>query len=95
VISAPTITTSRYYMDLDTTQVKEEFNPKELMLNYHFGHHNSSILFLPLNNAYAINHSSKRKLSGKEPNVRVEFSTRRKRPRYFLDRSLDDLKRVR
>jgi hypothetical protein len=82
-------------MDLNTTGLKEDINPKQLMLNYHFGQSDSSTLFFPLNHAIAINHNSKRKSSGKEPNVRVEFSTRDKRTRYFLCRSLDDLKKVR
>lgn len=93
VISAPTIATDRYYMHLNTTMTKEEINPQELMINYHWGHKNSSILFFPLNHAFTINHNSKRKISGKEPNVRVEFSSREKRSRYFRERSLEDLRK--
>ena len=74
---------------------KYVINSKQLFYNYHFGHKNSSVMFFPLNQAYAINHNSKRKSSGVEPNVRVEFSTKEKRSRYFLQRTLDELKQVR
>ena len=95
MISAPAITASRSMFELNSTKIPFEINQQQLLLNYHFGQKNSSTLFFPLNHAFAINHNSKRKISGKAPNVRVQFSTDEKRSRYFLERSLSDLKKVR
>ena len=77
---------------LDFSSTGLDTNSEQLLLNYHFGHKNSSIMFFPLNHAFTINHNSKRSFTGKAPNVRVEFSRRERRSRYFLDRSLEDLK---
>jgi hypothetical protein len=92
IISAPAIAASRDFMSLNTSDL--DIHPTQLLMNYHLGHKNSSMMFFPLNQAININHSSKRKSIGQEPNARVEFSKKDKRSRYILNRSLDDLKKV-
>jgi hypothetical protein len=94
IISSPMLLATRNFLNLNITS-KGEINPKQLMVNYHFGHDNSSILFLPINQMNAINHNSKRKWSGQEPNARVEFSTRDKKSRYYLSRPMQDVMKVR
>jgi hypothetical protein len=92
IISAPAIAASREFMSINTTGL--DIHPTQLLMNYHFGHKNSSMLFFPLNQAIDINHRSKRKPSGQDPNARVEFSKKDARSRYISGRSLDDLKKV-
>jgi hypothetical protein len=94
IISSPMLLATRDLLNLNITS-KGDINPKQLMINYHFGHKNSSILFLPINQMNAINHNSKRKWDGEEPNARVELSTRDKKSRYYLGRPMQDVRKVR
>ena len=62
------------------------------MINYHFGHKDSSTLFFPLNQAVNINHgSSTRSWTGTAANARVEFSKREKRTRYLVGHPVEDI----
>jgi hypothetical protein len=90
VTSAPLLVAFRDIMDLNSTHT----NKKQLFYNYCFGHNMSSAMFFPLNQILAINHNSNRMASGKEPNARVEFSTKYRKSRYVLRRPLDELKKV-
>ena len=92
LISAPAIATSRDFLKVNTTGM--DMHDTQQLINYHFGHKNSRILFFPLNQAVNINHNSDRKWSGQKPNARVEFSKRDPRSRYIMGRTLEDLKKV-
>jgi hypothetical protein len=95
IISSPMLLATRDLMNLNITSKEDKINPNQLMLNYHFGHKNSSILFLPINQMNAINHNSKRKRGGEKPNARIELSTRDKKSRYYLGRPMQDVRKVR
>jgi hypothetical protein len=90
--SSPVIATARYRLDNMGNKTKiATINSKQMMMNYHFGHPNSTILFLPLTQMIAINHNSARTLHGTAPNARVEFSTHDPKTRYLLQRPLVDI----
>ncbi|KAG7370513.1 SET methyltransferase domain containing protein [Nitzschia inconspicua] len=90
--SSPVITTPRSFLDgLDNYTKQAHINSKQLMTNYHFGHPNSTILFLPLTQMIAVNHNSDRMKSGTASNARVEFSKRDAKTRYLLQRPIEDV----
>jgi hypothetical protein len=80
--SAPVVATHRSYLDLNTTF---PINSKKIMMNYHIGHKNSSILFFPTTQMIAINHDPT------EYNARLEFSKRDPKTQYLLGRPLKDI----
>ncbi|KAL3894422.1 MAG: hypothetical protein SGARI_007747, partial [Bacillariaceae sp.] len=91
--SSPVMANSRQHMDLANATEMADINPLQLMVNYNFGHANSSILFLPLTQMIAINHNSERmEDGGKAPNARVTFSKQGDaKTRYLLHRPLQDI----
>jgi hypothetical protein len=93
IISSPMLLATREFLNLNITS-KVNTNPKQLMINYHFGNKNSTILFLPINQMNATNHNSNRKWGGQEPNARVEFSPRDQKEQYYLGRPMDDVRKV-
>jgi hypothetical protein len=68
-------------------------NPVKLSLNYHFGHPESSVFFLPINQMLLINHASNRTKAGLHPNAEIRWSTDSKSS-YYLQRPLEDLEKV-
>lgn len=84
--TSPLIAAPRAFMEMNYSgTVPPTINSKQLMLNYHFGHADSTILFFPLTHAIAINHRAV------TPNARVEFSRNEKRSRYLLHRPMEDI----
>jgi hypothetical protein len=84
--TSPLIAGHRTLMEMSYNgHLPPAINSKQLLLNYHFGHPDSSILFLPISHLIAINHD------GTAPNARVEFSTRERKSRYLLHRPLEDI----
>lgn len=85
--SSPVIVAHRTLMEMNYTGHNPPvINKKQLVLNYHFGHPDSSILFMPLTQLTAVNHDAK------SPNARVEFSSReRTKSRYLQHRPLEDI----
>ena len=81
-----------------TNNPNRRVNPIKLMYNYHFGHPNSTAFFFPGTTAISINHNSNRNSASgwKEANVKLQWaSSWDKKTRYFLQRPLEDLKKVR
>ncbi len=95
IVTSPTIPSSIDFLSLDDAVTEFPINSMQLLYNYQYSHKNSSLFLVPLNQVTAINHNSKRKMSGKEPNARVEFSTTEKKSMYFQSLPLEDLKKVR
>lgn len=95
ILTSPTLPSPIDFLSLDDTVAEFPINSFQLLYNYQYGHKNSSLFLLPLNQVTAINHNSKRKMSGKEPNARVEFSSTEKKSMYFQSLPLEDLKKVR
>jgi hypothetical protein len=90
--TSPVIATPRHLLEnMDNNTQIASINSKQLLINYHFGHSNSTILFLPLTQMIAINHNTARTKHGTAPNARVEFSTHESKTRYLLQRSLVDI----
>jgi hypothetical protein len=80
------IATDKSYLGgMDKNTDLATINSKQLMTNYHFGHPNSSIAFLPLTQLIAINHNRA------APNARVEFSRRDPKTIYLLQRPIEDI----
>lgn len=91
IVAAPLVAVGREFLYMKGQNALNEY---QLVTNYLFGHKDSSILFLPSNQAIAINHNSKRMKDGEAPNARIEFSTRDKRSMYFQSLPLGDLLKV-
>mmetsp|Transcript_41941 Transcript_41941/g.98303 ORF Transcript_41941/g.98303 Transcript_41941/m.98303 type:complete len:749 (-) Transcript_41941:79-2325(-) len=58
----------------NTTVPLTDFESRQLILNYVFGHPQSSIVFYPLNLATFINHASERGEEGKKPNAEIRWA---------------------
>ena len=96
VIASPLVASPRSLFEMNyTKQESHPINKLQLMINYHFGHKNSSLLLFPLTQASAINHNSlSSKFNGHiraEPNARVEFSTDEPKSKYMLQLPLSDI----
>jgi hypothetical protein len=91
IVAAPLIAVGREFLYM---KGQNSLNQYQLVTNYLFGHKDSSVLFLPSNQAIAINHNSKRMKDGEAPNARIEFSTTDKRSMYFQSLPLEDLLNV-
>jgi hypothetical protein len=85
--SSPLVAAPRDFLEMNHPNA--QINSKQLIMNYHFGHIDSSLLFMPLTQLTAVNHQSKR--MGQEPNAKVAFSRRHPKTRYMLERSLRDI----
>jgi len=77
------------------TMVGAEINPQLLFLNYQFSHPQSSVYFFPINHGYIFNHNSRMMPGGQAPNAQLRWSNWNKKSNYFLQRPLEDLKKVR
>eukprot|EP00539_Tryblionella_compressa_P012070 CAMPEP_0178807154 /NCGR_PEP_ID=MMETSP0745-20121128/16764_1 /TAXON_ID=913974 /ORGANISM="Nitzschia punctata, Strain CCMP561" /LENGTH=1120 /DNA_ID=CAMNT_0020467107 /DNA_START=31 /DNA_END=3391 /DNA_ORIENTATION=- len=86
--SSPVTIAPRALLEMEYTK-SPQINSKQLTVNYHFGHKDSSVLFYPLTQATSINHGSER--TGELPNARIEFSRRHAKTRYMLSRPLEDV----
>ncbi|CAJ1970481.1 unnamed protein product [Cylindrotheca closterium] len=90
IIGSPMLATSR---DHKLLTMVTNASRKSLILNYHYGHKDSSVLFFPNSHAIAINHNSPSMPNGKPANARVQFSTKDKKSRYLVHRPLRDIER--
>jgi hypothetical protein len=90
IIASPALVTTRAVLYTNQTEIPEKTNNLHLLINYHFGHKNSSVLFFPLVTSAFINHGS----DDRQPNARFQFSTTDKRSIYCESLLLDDLLEV-
>jgi len=94
VITVPLLETRPRHLTVNLTHISNDTNRKSLAYNYHWSHPNSSILFLPLNDALMINHGSPRKDGAFHPNVELRWSRTDKRTMYMVKQSIDDVRKV-
>lgn len=95
IISAPMMTTfGEHQFKANVTKAEHDINEYQLFLNYHFSHPDSSVYFFPINHAFTINHNSDRPRGGVKPNAELRWATWNKKSAYYLERSLEDLKKV-
>ena len=75
--------------EISGEELQKDVNRKQLAYNYQYAHPESSVLFFPTNTAITINHHSK------AHNAVIRWSEKDKKSMYFLQRPLEELKKVR
>ena len=82
----------KFNLNVNRTGVDGEANEKQLIYNYMYAHPNSTLLLFPVTRVNMINHKSIH--DGIGPNARLRWSTSDKKTQYYLQRHLEDLRKV-
>ena len=95
ITPAPLIATyGRHMFNLVGRHLPEDINTINLALNYQFSHPGSSLYLFPTTSALLINHrSANQRWGGTKPNAELRWSTTDRKSAYFLQRTLEDLKK--
>ena len=95
ITPAPLIATyGRHMFNLVGRHLPDDINTVNLALNYQFSHPDSSLYLFPTTSAILINHrSANQRWGGAKPNAELRWSTTDEKSAYFLQRTLEDLKK--
>ena len=95
IIPAPLLATyGRHMFNLKGRHVPDDANKVNLALNYQFSHPESSLHLFPTTSALLVNHrSANQRWGGIKPNAELRWSTTDRKSVYFLQRTLEDLRK--